>query len=238
VGSTRPCGTKAQRETLGRDIDRSCEGTDRSSLPSRNLREDVSRGAEAVEAERLAVTGGQRGTPAGEPGAQQGSERHVGAGLGEREGIARIGDRRGREATVARISGENRPIAKILHIAQAVGTGAAVAGDDRHLWVGQLAIDDMQIRAADAAGGHLHANLAWSGLAVGEIRQLERGPKLLQHHRLHGVLRFRSRLIGNVPHAPAAAHPMESPKRRETGAVSSNDDQASMMTLSALVSAA
>jgi hypothetical protein len=44
-----------------------------------------------------------------------------------------------------------------------------MARDDRHLWIGQLAIDDMQIRAADAAGGHLHSNLARPGLLIGEI---------------------------------------------------------------------
>jgi len=54
-----------------------------------------------------------------------------------------------------------------------------MARDDRHLWVGQLAIDDMQIRAADAAGGHLHANLARPGLPIGEICPLKSGPKLL-----------------------------------------------------------
>ena len=54
-----------------------------------------------------------------------------------------------------------------------------MAGDDRHPWVGQLAIDDMQIRAADAAGGHLHSNLARPGLPIGEICPFKSGPKLL-----------------------------------------------------------
>jgi hypothetical protein len=34
-----------------------------------------------------------------------------------------------------------------------------MARDDRHLWVGQVAIDDMQIRAADAASGGFFAGV-------------------------------------------------------------------------------
>ena len=76
-----------------------------------------------------------------------------------------------------------------------------MARDDRHLRVGQLAIDDMQIRAADAAGGHLHANLARPGLPIGEFGPFKSGPKLLQHHRLHGVLQFCGKPRVNVTRA-------------------------------------
>jgi hypothetical protein len=54
-----------------------------------------------------------------------------------------------------------------------------VARNDRHLRVRQLAIDDMQVRAADAAGGHLHSNLARPGLPIGEFCPFKRSPKLL-----------------------------------------------------------
>jgi hypothetical protein len=42
-----------------------------------------------------------------------------------------------------------------------------VTGNDRHLRIGQFAIDDMQVRAADTASRDLHPNLARSGLAIG-----------------------------------------------------------------------
>ena len=45
--------------------------------------------------------------------------------------------------------------------------------------VGQIAIDDMQIRAADATGGHLHSDLAGTGLPVREFRPFQGSPKLL-----------------------------------------------------------
>jgi hypothetical protein len=44
-----------------------------------------------------------------------------------------------------------------------------VARDDWHHWVWQLAIHDVQVRAADPASGHLHSNLARSGLPFGQF---------------------------------------------------------------------
>ena len=177
-------------------------------------------GAETIEAELLAVAGDHQRAPADQAGAEQRGERHVAAGLAEREGEARVGDRRRREAAVAGVAGEQRVIAQIFAVPDAIGADAAgvaepgnadalahlqpldpgadridpaddlVARDDRHLRVGQFAIDDMQIGAADAAGGHLHANFARSGLRVGKLRPFERSLEFLQHHRMHGVLRF------------------------------------------------
>jgi hypothetical protein len=47
------------------------------------------------------------------------------------------------------------------------------------MWVGQLAINNMKVGAADAAGGHLNPYLARPGLPISEIRPLESSPKLL-----------------------------------------------------------
>ena len=51
--------------------------------------------------------------------------------------------------------------------------------DDRHPWFGQLTIDDMKIRPADAAGGRLDSKLARSGLPIGQLRPFEGSPDLL-----------------------------------------------------------
>jgi hypothetical protein len=42
-------------------------------------------------------------------------------------------------------------------------TNDLVTRDDRHPRVGQLAIDDMQVRTADAARGHSNPNFARTG---------------------------------------------------------------------------
>jgi hypothetical protein len=44
-----------------------------------------------------------------------------------------------------------------------------VTGNDRHNRVWQLAIHDVQVRAADPAGRHLHPNLAWARLPIGQF---------------------------------------------------------------------
>jgi hypothetical protein len=54
-----------------------------------------------------------------------------------------------------------------------------MAGDDRYLRVGQLSINDVEVCAADAAGAHLHSNLARPGLPIGEMCPFKSGPKLL-----------------------------------------------------------
>ncbi len=199
VGAARPCHTEAPGEGLGSNITRPGEGKHRSPLPLCDLRDDMGRGSEAVEPQFLALSGHRQRTPADQSGAEQRRERHVAADLAERKRIACIGDRRRCKAAVARIAGEERTIAQVFPSRHAIGTDAAgmaeprnadalthaqpldalpdridpaddlVAWDDRHNRVGQLAIDDMQVRATDAAGGHYHSDLAWPGLPIGEI---------------------------------------------------------------------
>jgi hypothetical protein len=54
-----------------------------------------------------------------------------------------------------------------------------VARNDRYRGIGEFAIHDVQIRAADAAGGHLDSKLARSGLPIGQLRPFEGSPDLL-----------------------------------------------------------
>ena len=48
--------------------------------------------------------------------------------------------------------------------------------DDRHLWVGQFSVDDMQVRAANPASSHLHSNLIRPRLWIGEFCPFKVGP--------------------------------------------------------------
>ena len=159
-------------------------------------------GAEAIEAELLAVAGDGQRPPADQPGAEQGRERYVAAGFAQREGEARIGDCRGRETPIARISGEDRMVAQVFPVHAAIRTDAAgvaeprdtdalahcqpfhagsdridpaddlVTGDDRHVRVWKFAIDDMQIRPADAARGDLDPNLPRARAADRAVRSI------------------------------------------------------------------
>jgi hypothetical protein len=44
-----------------------------------------------------------------------------------------------------------------------------MTGNYRNNWVWQFAINDVKVRAADSASGHLHPNLAWARLVIGQF---------------------------------------------------------------------
>ncbi len=60
-----------------------------------------------------------------------------------------------------------------------------VTGDDRHKRVRKFAVDDMQIRAADAAGGDLDADLPGSWLPIGQFGPLQRTFESIENHCMH-----------------------------------------------------
>src|SRR5207253_2271838 len=60
-----------------------------------------------------------------------------------------------------------------------------VAGHERELRAVELAVDDVQIRPADAAGVDPHEHLARAGGGIGELRRAERRAGSLEHHGAH-----------------------------------------------------
>src|SRR6516165_11225358 len=131
-------------------------------------------------------------------------------------------------AAVARVSREQRPVAEIfpsLPAIPAMPAGLAkpgntdapanlkscgvtahhvdspddfVAGDNRKLRIWQLAVDDVKIGAAHAAGGDANPYLPRSRLGIRPLDQLERLALTFQHHCTHSTLAF-SRVFGRPP---------------------------------------
>ena len=155
---------------------------DAPALVARDLRDDVRRGAEAVEAEPLRVAREPQRAVADQPGAEQRRRLHVGVAVRDREAEALVGDRVLRVAAVEVVAGEARAVAEVLAARAAVAarrrrssratarrarSAAArrpladdlVAGHERQLRVRQLAVDDVQIGAAHAAGVDAHQHL-------------------------------------------------------------------------------
>ncbi len=62
-----------------------------------------------------------------------------------------------------------------------------MTGNDRRHRTGQFAVNDMQVRATDATGADLDANLAGPRLSIRELGPLKRRANRIQHHGLHGV---------------------------------------------------
>ena len=56
----------------------------------------------------------------------------------------------------------------------------------RQLRLGQLAVHDVQVRAAYAAGGDLEQQLALGGLRVRKLGAAQRASRSVEHHRAHG----------------------------------------------------
>ena len=91
------------------------------------------RRAEAVECRACrAVPGHRVGAVADQPGAQQRRRVHVVVRVGQREDVARVGDRVFRVAAVALIAGEARVGAEVLAARSAVVASAAGAAEPRH----------------------------------------------------------------------------------------------------------
>jgi len=65
-----------------------------------------------------------------------------------------------------------------------------VARNDGHLRMRQFAVDNMKVRAADAARAHFYANLVRTRFPVGELGPFERTANLVQHHCMHRFLRL------------------------------------------------
>ena len=60
-----------------------------------------------------------------------------------------------------------------------------VTGDERELRPGQLAVDDVQVGAADAAREHAEERLSRAGLGIGQLGLPKRRASRRQHHRPH-----------------------------------------------------
>ena len=60
-----------------------------------------------------------------------------------------------------------------------------MAGNDRDARVGQFAVDDMEIGAADAAGRDFQADFAGAGQGIGTLRPFERRADPVENHGMH-----------------------------------------------------
>jgi hypothetical protein len=220
VGAAGPGSAELARERLRTDVARPGERVNALAAVARQLRDEVRGSAEAVEAELAnAVARHRERAPPDQAGAKQRREPHRVGVEGERDAVGRLGDDVRREAAVAAVAGEHRPVAEVLGAVPAVRAGAArvpepwhadaladgwcieaaadaiddaddlVAGNDRQSRQAKLAVDDVQIGAADRARLDAKTHLAGAGLGVGPPLELERKARLAKHHRAHGGLK-------------------------------------------------
>ena len=181
-------------------------------MPS-DLGDDVRGGPEAVEPEPLCVPGEVERAVADQAGAEERRGLLVRVAGREREAVARVRDRLLRIAAVDVVAGEARVVAEILLSGAAVaafavrpreprnadarafalaldhGADDLVAEDERQLRVGELAVSDVQIGAANAAGVHAQAHLSGAELGPRQVSSAQRRARRIEHHRPHVRIR-------------------------------------------------
>ena len=183
-----------------------------------HLRDDVRRCAKTIDAEPLGATRFDERAVPDQSGAEQGSGLGIGIVLGNWKTKSFIRDGKFSVAAVQRIAGEPRAIAKILAPAAAKLASAAspaqprnphavagfessnifaffdndtnnfVSGHERKFWIGKFAVHDVQIRAADGAGGHFHQNLCRLGFWCRYVNGPQRLPRRFEEHGAHEAM--------------------------------------------------
>src|SRR5919204_145419 len=93
------------------------------ALMARDLRHDVRRGAEAVEAEPFGITRQPQGPVADQPGAEQRRRLQVRVALRDRDAEALVGGGELRVAAVPVVAGEASLVAEVLASRAAVAAG-------------------------------------------------------------------------------------------------------------------
>ena len=143
---------------------------------------------------------------ADQPRAEQRRRLQVAEPLGDREAEALVGDDPLGVAAVEVVAREARAVAEVLAAARAEAALAArpaeprhaeppavagladdlVARHERQLRSRELAVDHVQVGAADAAGADAEKHLARGGLGALELGRPQPRAGRLEHHRPHG----------------------------------------------------
>ena len=214
-GVAGPRGSQRAREALRRRVARPGEREDAPALVARHLRHQVGRRAESVDADALGIARLSQRAVADQPGAQQRPGLDVGQTGRKRMDEACVGDRVLGVAAVQLVAGEARLRAEILVAATAeaavaarpaeprhadpvalaqgvdVGSRALHRGDDlvpedeRELRRRQLAVDDVQVGAADAARPDPQQHLARRDGGDRQIGRPQGAARRVEHHRAH-----------------------------------------------------
>src|SRR5438876_5831208 len=133
----------------------------------------------------------------------------------DRKAVPLVGDRQLRIAAVGFVADKASPIAQVLPSACAVAADAVGPAQPRHpdaipdrealrslaagehgpdylvpghewqLRSGQLAVEDVQVRAADSARGHRYQYLSATDVGIAQLSRLQRLALSLKNHRAH-----------------------------------------------------
>src|SRR3982074_2211310 len=222
IRSPSPCRAKSSGRFLSGFVPGRRKRVKLALFMNGHLGNQVSSRSETVNAKPARIAGFAIRPIAEKAGAKERREIDIVILIGKIKGISRIrGDELG-VAAVDRVTGKARVIAKILAIRSTItafaigpaepGNANAIANrkffdvaaelcdatdnlvpeDQRQFRIRQFAIDDMQIGAANRAGGNAHKQLASRRLGLWNIAQSQRNLRPIQNHRAHVDLTSRT----------------------------------------------
>src|SRR5262249_9582394 len=224
-GVAGPAAAQPARKVLRCGVAGTRERVELAALEDRDLRDDVRGRAESVDADAARVARRCERAVADQSGAKQRRGFDVAVVGRQRQAEALVGERVFGVAAVAVKAGEARAITEVLASLAAViafaaapaepgnadtltyrkplrafaardhGADDLVSGDDRQAPAFQLAVGDVQVGAAHAAGPHLEQDLARTGNGYGDLVKVELVARDVQSHRSHYLLRLRRGLI-------------------------------------------
>ena len=172
----RPHGAELARECLCLLVAGAREGVDLAPLVAADLREDVRRGAKAVQPDALRVAAHAQRAVANQPRAHQRSGLVVGIAGRDRKAVARVGNRVLGHPAVDVTTGEAGPRAQVLATAQTPAAFAAAPAEPGH--ADAIALARERDRRCPTVGlGRLHR------LAGG----LDGGDDLMAEHARRGL---------------------------------------------------
>jgi hypothetical protein len=203
---------------LSIQISRPRKRKDLTLLKSRHLRDDMRGRPKPINAKALRVFGFSQRTITNQTGAKKRRRRDVSKDIGNWKTKSRIGDRVFRIAAINSVTGKSRAIAEILAVRFAKCAFSAcptepwdadaianlklrdtfanrfdasdnfMSENEREFWLRQFAIDDVQIRPANRAGGDADEKLVRARSRRQDIPWRERLANFFEHHCAHNDL--------------------------------------------------
>ena len=155
VRAARPMASERAREHLRRRISGPCEGINAAAFPERDLRDNVRRRTEAINAEPPAFSCHFQRTVSDEARAKQGRRLRIAVRVGDREREGRVGDGVIRETAVSLVAGEFGVIAEVFLVMRAKAAVAASVSEPAHA----DALSHLEARDAVAKAGDFSDNL-------------------------------------------------------------------------------
>jgi hypothetical protein len=215
IGIASPNCTETPRECLGALIPRSGKRKDLALLEASNLRNNMGSGAESINAEAPRIARLPKRAIPNQPGTEERSSGDIIKRVGKAVAKVSMCEGEFGVTTILCVACEASVLTEIFTTRSAISALAAgrsqpgnsdaiakleslnslakpldptddfMAGNQGKLWIGQLAIDNVQIGSADSTRSDAHEHFFWTRVSDRHRTSDKRPARSLQDHRVH-----------------------------------------------------